>query len=155
MISDLTMKNKSFSKDELLILNAHSAHMQLLKNCMERVKTFAEGDYLIAMKVNLVTGKDKAINDSYGVPLKYKVIHIDEHGIPWIKRINSLGQPKGSIINLIIAETKDYICSVDDLGAVFTPPIAHTKFLLDPEYIDSLILGPSAYDPVIRKKNRI
>jgi hypothetical protein len=146
------MKNKSFSKEELLILDMHCAHMKLLKDCMDRVKTFTEGDYLVAMKANVATGKDKAINDSYGVPLKYKIVHIDEHGIPWIKRINSLGYPKGSIINLVVAEMREYIAHVDDIGGIFSNPATQTKFVLDPDYVDSLILGPSAYDPVVRKK---
>lgn len=67
------------------------------------------------------------------VPKKYKVVHIDELGIPWVKQISVRGGLGNKIFCLATAVSKNI------------------SFKVDPEKLNSILLGYE-YDPRIEYK---
>lgn len=104
-------------------------------DALEKAKQLSVGDYLV-----LYTGPDsksmKLQVNSYGAPVKYKVVHSTNHNIPFIKRVNKKGNPVGKIYSCTGGlDSDDYRYS----GHAF-------EFRLDPDFADAILLEDN-YDP--------
>lgn len=109
---------------------------------LEKAKQLNEGDYLV-----LYVGQDrkslKLQLNSYGAPVKYKVVHSTEHGIPFIKKVNKKGTPVGPIYSCTGGlDSDDYRYE----GQSF-------EFRLDPDYADAILLQDE-YDPAALHRSR-
>src|ERR1035437_1671589 len=112
-----------------------------LKN-LERIKQLNVGDYLILYlddhKGNMVLQKN-----SYGAPIKYKVVCSTEYGIPFVKRVNKKGNPIGDLYSCTGMADNDW----------FHDPDQKFNFELDPDYVDSLLIQ-DGYDPALLHKSK-
>lgn len=106
---------------------------------IEHCKKFKIGDYLIVYSRDGDRGRTLHIN-SYGAPVKYKVVHQNRHGIPFIKTVNAKGEPQGSIF-----------CMVNDHPSLEIRN--RLQFELDPDYADSIILEDE-YDPAVLHRDK-
>ena len=110
---------------------------------IERAKRFKVGDYLILYIWDYHNVKSLQVN-SYGAPIKYKVVYTSKHGIPFVKLVNSKGTPHGTLFTVLGTEA-------DDVS--FRRHAINFEFDLDPDYADSIILQDE-YDPAVLHKNR-
>ena len=96
---------------------------------LEKAKQLNVGDYLV-----LYVGPDnknmKLQLNSYGAPVKYKVVHSTAHGIPFIKKVNKKGNPIGQLYSCTGGLDSDDYCYS---GHSF-------EFRLDPDFADAIIL---------------
>jgi hypothetical protein len=131
-------------------LKAIDKYENMLKKISE-VKQFKEGDYFIAMGF---IGHDEdgefkygVLTNSYGAAIKYIVVHVTPHGIPFAKKLNSVGNPVGPIISMIgplVMGDGDIDYFDDDV-----------TFQLDPDFAEAIILdSASEYDPTHVHKNK-
>lgn len=86
---------------------------------------FSVGDVLIRKSIR--TNDIDRVSETCPVPRKFRVIHIDELGIPWVKQLSVRGGLGNKLYNLM-TYVQNFIWEVD------------------PEQIDALILGYK-YDP--------
>jgi len=101
----------------------------------EKAKQLQVGDFLI---LHLDDGLGKMIlqRNSYGAPVKYKVVHSSKHGVPFIKKVSKKGTPVGKLYTCMGSlDTDDY-----------RMPGQKFQFELDPDYADSILLEDQ-YDP--------
>jgi hypothetical protein len=80
--------------------------------------------------------------NSYGAPIKYKVVHISDRGIPFIKMTSKKGDPIGKLYSSCSAESDNY----RHMNQRF-------QFELDPDFADSLLLQDQ-YDPAQLHKSK-
>jgi len=109
---------------------------------LEKAKQLNVGDYLV-----LYVGPDnknmKLQLNSYGAPVKYKVVHSTAHGIPFIKKVNKKGNPIGQLYSCTGGlDSDDYRYS----GHSF-------EFRLDPDFADAIILQDD-YDPAALHRSK-
>jgi len=92
---------------------------------------YTVGDVLIRHKIETGSAEIDLISDACPVPKKFLIMHIDDLGIPWVKRLSVRGGLGTALANLteIWGDGK-------------------YRFSVDPEQIDSILLG-YAYDPLI------
>jgi hypothetical protein len=101
---------------------------------------FTIGDVLVRYKVISNDQEIDLVSDVCPVPKKFRVMYIDDLGIPWVKQLSVRGGLGTKLMNL-----------VDAWGS------GKYKYAVDPEQIDSILLGYK-YDPRIeyrrmRKEN--
>ena len=101
---------------------------------IKRAQQFKLDDFLV-LRIGLYGNKVSTQTNSYGAPIKYKVVHVDTHGIPFVKRVNKNGEPMGRVSSCIGMDDDEYFNET----AVFS-------FELDPDYADSILLQDN-YDP--------
>jgi len=95
---------------------------------------FSIGDVLVRQAVYDGSSSLDLVSIACPVPKKFKVVHIDDLGMPWVKQLSVKG----------------------GFGTRFSP-LAETwsygeyRFSVDPEQIDSILLGYK-YDPRIEYK---
>lgn len=134
-MSKYTLSNE----DRAAIVSWNNRIGDLLET-LEKVKQFGVGDYLV-----LYVGVDeKSLQiqvNSYGAPIKYKVVHSDKHGIPFIKRVNKKGEPIGALGTCTGSLESDLY----RFGA--------WEFRLDPDFADSILLEDS-YDPAVLHRTK-
>jgi hypothetical protein len=136
------MSKISLSQEDLAVIQGSSDQLHHIMNAVERMKTFSNGDFLIKTIHRVHSGsaskrtKPVFATNSYGVKRKYQVVDVDKNGAVWIKEISSTGKPKGPILCPLLEEL---------YGILETDEVE--KFEIDPEFVDSMILGPSAYNP--------
>ena len=93
---------------------------------------FTVGDVLIRYLGHRFEGEEKQvdlISTACPVPRKYRVMHIDKFGLPWVKTLSMSGG-MGATVNPLCNLWRD----------------GHYEFVVDPEQVDSIILGYQ-YDP--------
>jgi len=122
-------------EDKAVIIN-HIASSHLYKLIKEYdTWNFEIGDVLVRYSLAADGGKSiEYVGSSCQVPKKYKVLYIDDAGIPWTKQVSvrgGLGKKIRPLVNL--ADGYRYTMEVD------------------PEQIDAIILGYK-YDPRIEYK---
>jgi hypothetical protein len=143
------MSKSDISQDDQETIDEYKEKLLHINDMFSRLKTFSKGDYLIQCVQHVgdshagasSTKKPVFVLNSYGLKKKFKVVEIDSTGAPWIKELGSSGQPTGPIRCALIEEIL-FLDSdrISDMRIV-------RRFEIDPEYVDSLILGPDAYDP--------
>lgn len=70
------------------------------------------------------------------VPAKYVVVHVDDNGIPTVKRLSVKGYFTGNIQSL---------ADVDFRNEIFEE---------DPDMLEALLLNEDEFDPIRRERNR-
>lgn len=127
--------------DKRLIDAQEVAYKQLIET-IERGKQFKDGDYLVMFVADYKGGWVQQ-KGTYGAPTKYKVIHVTDSGLPFMKEITSNGTPTGELYSGVgLAEDDNYL----DTGS-------NVRWELDPDYADSLLLQDD-YDPATMHKNK-
>ena len=122
--------------DEGIIENFEQSYGVVI-DLIEKVKQFQVGDYLI-LYVTRYEGESMAIRkNSYGAPIKYKVVYCTKHGVPFVKRVNKRGKPIGDVSSCVGTLHTDDFKSYDS---------QKFEFVLDPDYADSILLQDE-YDP--------
>jgi len=99
-----------------------------------RIRQFKLGDYLI-LHLSGPDGSMHVKQNSYGAPIKYQVVHVNDIEVPFVKKVNKKGTPVGQIYSCAGAEDDSY----RDIDQKF-------EFALDPDYADSILLQDN-YDP--------
>lgn len=102
---------------------------------------FSVGDVLIKKTKNY---DDKwtteMISYNSGMPKRYVYIYEDEHGVGFLKLLKTSTGTLG----------KETICIADELQD------SHTKYVVDPDYMDSVLLGDGGFDiKAVRKAIKV
>lgn len=103
---------------------------------LSEIKTwgFQVGDVLIrTTKTSDGKSEVDTMNDASGVPKKFKVVFIDDLGIPWIKQLSV----RGGLGN--------------KMHCLATMDVHRHSYKIDPEQLDAFLLGYK-YDPRIEYK---
>ena len=113
---------------------------------LKEVSHFKVGDYLIGSQKKEFWSDDTyyPIVDYKNNRVKYKVMHISETGLPYVKKINNRGKPEGIIIPMISFN--------DNNSDMMWTPYIDIKFEVDPDFIDSIILQENNFDPVAKQR---
>lgn len=136
------MAKTSLSPKDQTVVDSFNAKYGPGMDALERSKQLQIGDYLI-LHVWDHNNKKALQTNSYGAPIKYKVVHAQQHGIPFIKRVNKKGDPIGPLYSVMgMLDTDDYIRR----GQRF-------EFELDPDFADSLLLQDK-YDPATLHRSK-
>jgi hypothetical protein len=126
--------HKLSSEEQLMVKDVDRMFGKYLKTIMA-AQQFKLDDFLI-LKISRYGRNMEVATNSYGAPVKYRVVYVDEHSIPYVKRINKKGEPYGSSFSSCIGIESDEYFSPD----------ANFIFELDPDYTDSILLQDD-YDP--------
>ena len=130
------MKKHELSDNDLYMVDTFESEVGRYLEAIKRARQFKVGDFLI-LKISYDDTSPLTVrSDSYGAPIKYQVVYVNEHGVAFVKRINKKGEPFGHLESCVGLELDSYMEDSD------------TKFVfeLDPDYADSLLLQ-DAYDP--------
>lgn len=107
---------------------------------LDRARKFNMNDYLICSQHCSDTGQKVLMTNSYGTPIKFRIVHVDANGMPYAKEINSSGDPRGDIINLV---------DTDEFSGT------RVIFEHDPHFLDAIILSTeSEYDPTENQRKK-
>lgn len=139
------MKKKSAlnAVDHTVLRNFKNKFEDGLKE-LERARQFKLGDYLVLYtdpnydrwNTNNTQQNMQLKTNSYGAPLKYLVVYVSEHGVPFVKQVNKAGNPIGNLF-----------CCLGNLDTDSFKLFGQKhEFHLDPDYVDSMLLQ-SEYDP--------
>jgi hypothetical protein len=124
------MSAEKLSKDEIEQIVDSEEWIGDILRVLEKCKNFKEGDFLI--EKTDYKGKMRYTIDAYSCIVKYKVIHVDKHGGPWIKKINLNGKLSKEMEGLVSRMLHD-----------------EYHYEIDPRYVDHVIMGNAdAYDPL-------
>lgn len=126
------MSDKLTPRD-LAQINDYNEEIAEIVKSIEESRRFKMGDYLILIETHYGSDVPQVKMNSYGVPIKFKVVHVSEQGVAFIKQLNKQGDTCGPIMT----------CVRD--GHWDGNPRA--SFELDPDYADALLLQDEAYDP--------
>ena len=131
------MAKNLITPEDQEIIDAFGDQFEAYFDAMEKAKQIQVGDYLVLYLAKWQNEPLTIQKNSYGAPIKYKVVHCTRHGIPFIKRVNKKGKPVGRI----------YSCT----GSLVTDTFRRYRdqkfeFALDPDFADSILLQDE-YDP--------
>jgi hypothetical protein len=126
----------SLSPNDLKEIEAFKAHSPMGRLLVEMrdIWKFSVGDVLIRHKMIEDSRDVDMVSDACPVPKKFRVMYIDDLGVPWIKQLSVRGGLGTKLTNLIEA-----------WGS------GRYRYSVDPEQIDSILLGYK-YDPRIEYK---
>jgi hypothetical protein len=128
------MSNNLTAEDKRVI-DEFNRHYGPVLQTIERARQFKLNDYLL-LYVSNSEGKMLPQLNSYGAPVKYKVVHVTEDGMPFVKRTNKNGNPVGGLYSVVGTGSDDY-----------RPIDRNFEFILDPDYADALLLQDDQFDP--------
>ncbi len=137
------MAKNQLSSEDKLILDDFVQLFEAGFEAIEKAKQIAVGDYLILHLHDPVRNEMVQQKNSYGAPIKFKVVYCSKHGIPFVKRVNKKGEPVGRLFSCMGALHTDY----------FHKPGQKFEFSLDPDYADSILLQDE-YDPAQLHKSK-
>ncbi len=116
------------------------SHFGQALDSLEKAKQFSIGDYLILLEGSRLPGTSlMPQKNSYGAPIKYKVVFINRYGVPFVKAVNKKGNPCGEL----------YSC----VGDNSVSDEERFEFTLDPDFADALLLEDT-YDPAILHRTK-
>ena len=121
------MKNlKTKDVEDIEKFHSHSPQAKMMKEYLSW--KFEVGDVLIRSSTNQAEAAviDK-VSESCPVPKKFRVLHVDELGIPWVKQLSVRGG-LGNKMYCLMNYVNNY------------------KWEIDPEQVDAILLG-YRYDP--------
>jgi hypothetical protein len=123
----------SLSPSDLKDIEAFKTHSLIGRLLVEMrdVWKYAIGDVLVRYKMTENSKDLDLVSDVCPVPKKFRVMYIDDLGIPWIKQLSVRGGLGTKLINLTEAW-----CN------------GRYRYCVDQEQIDSILLGYK-YDPRI------
>jgi len=128
------MAKNLLTYDDKAFIDEFDRQYNSIIETLDRAKQFKLDDYLI-LYISNPGGALELQKNSYGAPIKYKVVHVNPSGIPFIKRVNKKGGPVGPIFSCA--------GSKDDTYRTIEQKF---EFALDPDYADSILLQDQ-YDP--------
>jgi len=108
---------------------------------MLEISNFGVGDVLVKQQYN---GNDEdgrpiyencPISAANHAPQKFKVVHVDRFGVPWIKRISASNGKLSNHLATIISHSSDAI-----------------RFVPDKSYAEAIITGDENFDPLAEAK---
>lgn len=134
--------NDQLSARDLGWIKHNEEIMLAFLNRLKEVTQFKLNDYLIAYKIFPDSGQKVPITNSYGTPIKYKVVHTDKAGIPYIKMVASSGAVVGDVQALVI---------FDPFDGTIADGYHYTH---DPHFVESIILEDKTYDPTEIQRNK-
>lgn len=123
----LTAEEKEYIKQSESMIDG-------IMSCLNAVKQFNKGDYLIAFHQDRGWGGEdgsRPVTNSYGAAKKFQVVAVDKHGVPYMKELNKQGKPTGQMICSIKYEKQNRT----HIDTVLT-----YRFEVDPDYTDAIIL---------------
>lgn len=125
------MGKVKLSRHELDYIREREKAMMETINTLRNLSQFKEGDFLVAYKFAGSYGdyKKRPVTNSYGVPKKFIVVHVDSNGIPYMKELNKSGDATGPVLSPVRAD-----------GGYSIIKQAEYVFEIDPEYTDAIIL---------------
>lgn len=127
----------SAAERDLILTN--QSMLNSILSTLETVKCFKLDDIVIATDdvYNYAKGKveQRVLKNSYGLPIKFKVVHVDDNGLPYIKELNKSGKPAGILKPMVRYER-------DNFGGIYANPMYN--FIIDPDYADAIILDDVA-----------
>lgn len=104
---------------------------------------FALGDVCIENQI-LANGK-LPFKNRLGANRKYKVVHVSERGVPFLKEITLDGKLTGPIRSFQRLEQRTSV--------TYFPPPKKREWEIDPDMVDAILLGQE-YDPMAEARNR-
>lgn len=135
------MAKHLLSGDDLAVVKQFNTIYEAILTTVERAKQFKLNDYLI-LRISEPNGALSIQTNSYGAPIKYKVVHVTDLGIAFVKRTGKKGEPTGRIYSCCGTEGDNYRKMAQNF-----------QFELDPDYADSLLLQ-DGYDPAQLHKSK-
>jgi len=122
------------------VVNVHLYNLELIKS----LSKFKLDDYLIAFvppnDYNSLK-KQQAVN-TFGAAKKYKVVHVDPYGIPYMKELNKYGKTFGQLLCPLYRRGNNEL-------------YIQTLFEVDPDYEDSILLDDEgSFDAVKSIKDK-
>jgi hypothetical protein len=130
------MDPRGISPNDLREIEGFKAHHPIgrLLTEIRDVWRFSVGDVLIRHRMNGDHNDIDPVSDVCPIPKKFKVIHIDDLGIPWIKQLSVRGGLGTKLISLVEAWNN-----------------GKYRYIVDPEQVDAILLGYK-YDPRLEYK---
>lgn len=128
------MAKHQLNNDDKAILKHFNDVFEAILTTVERAKQWKLDDYLVLYTSDHL-GNMQVQTNSYGAPVKYKVVHLTNLGIAFVKKTSKKGEPVGRIYSCCGTESDDY----RNMTQKF-------QFELDPDFADSLLLQDE-YDP--------
>ena len=138
-------KRYKLSHNETIVLKNYREDFVDTMRIYNEALQFKLGDYVI-LKEDPTDGDDENVKlvvraNSYGTPVKFKVVYVNEDGHPFIKQVNKTGNTIGELMSMTgTAGTDSYGWS-------------DFKFELDPDYADAILLGET-YDAAKEHKSK-
>jgi hypothetical protein len=132
------MATPEINKEDLQVIGQFNDSYRAIIDTLNRAMQFKVGDYLVLYLSawGESPGGDMEIEkNTYGAPVKYKVVHATVEGICFVKRVNKKGTPIGRIYSCAGTEADTY----RHMSQTF-------RFELDPDYADAILLEDE-YDP--------
>jgi predicted nucleic acid-binding protein len=137
------MSKNALSQEDKSRIEEFSQRFEAGLDVLEKAKQLNIGDYLVLYLSDDINGKMRLQTNSYGAPIKYRVVHSTKHNIPFVKKVNKKGDPVGQLYSCVgHLETDDYRHATQKF-----------QFELDPDYADSLLLQ-DGYDPSILHRSK-
>jgi len=135
------MKEDALSNADIVLIDNFNRHWEEAFEAIERSKRYKLGDYLVLFLWNYNGVKSQKVN-SYGAPVKYKVVHVTARSMPFIKQVDVKGKPIGQVFTIMGLDGDDYRGHAQKY-----------EFELDPDFADSIILEDE-YDPATLHKSK-
>lgn len=153
------MGNNAFeglSQDQIKMVNDLDRALKAMKNVHNEFKDFKLGDVYVQEEWPAWNPKQVTLSKNHmGFPYKWKVVHISKEGIPYLRQLNSNGKPTGGIeipkhSKVTWLAQAFYI----NQGQQSQHPPETTRFVLDPEALDSILLQQE-YEPMANHKEKL
>ncbi len=137
--------NTDLTRDDMETIKENEKEILFLLQELDKVRQFKLGDYLICIMVNKHTNQRVPMTNSYNVTKKFKVVHVDQCGIPYYKEVSSKGTTRGPAMPMM----GEYGHEQHQYGW------DSFEFEHDPHFVESVILEAEAgYDPVEVQKSK-
>ena len=138
----------TMSVDDQELVEAIEGPVSFFLQALENSKKFQVGDYVIAKKISKIERHRKDtpeyICDSCGSPKKFQVVHVDNSGVRYIKRLSSKNRHVGEMMPMLDMSLLHMLDRID----VVNHDAIYIVYEIDPDYADALVLGEGAsYDP--------
>lgn len=129
-------------KNDLLEIRYCTDDMRYIISVIDEVRKFKLGDYIICNQITSSLNLKSPLKNSYGAVMKFKIVHVDELGLPYVKAVDAKGKASGPVEALLTTNSHNLWLSAgsDDFS-----------FELDPDYADAILLqAEDSYDPMAR-----
>lgn len=135
------MSEFKLTVEDLNVIAKNEREIGLIVNRIDKLRTFKLGDYVIAFQVSFDTKQKVPVCNTYGVPIKYQVVHVDKNGIPYVKHLNTKAKSSVSVSGNIIP-----MIGRDEDSRWGRHGYSDFDFELDPEFVDSIILEEEKFN---------
>lgn len=131
--------NPDLHPDQIKQIKNLDLALKKLMTLNEEFKSFADfklGDVFIEEQWDEYNPADREISKNHmGFPYKFKVVHVSDQGIPYLRQLNPNGNPTGPLR----APPHKAMLLLEQLAAIENRVFTY-KFVPDPEALDSILL---------------